>query len=299
MKARDILLITLVAVVWGFNFVAVKWAVDELPPFIANAGRFLIVTLMLAPFLRLPKGRVKDLAIVAVALGVIHFGAVFIAMKLADGVGAVAIASQLNVPFATLLAVLFLGESVGWRRVAGIALSFGGVLFLGFDPEVFAYWDALLVVIFAAFMYSVSAILMRRLKDVRAVTTQAWVGVAGVLGSLMLSTGLETGQVDAVMEASDLAWAGVIYSAIGSSIIGHGGANYLLRKYEVSAVSPYFLMTPVFAVLSGIIVLGEEFTWRMAVGGLLTLAGVAIVTLRNRVKAKGDRIATMMEEPRS
>lgn len=299
MKPRDIFLITLVAMVWGFNFVAAKWAVDELPPFIANASRFLIVTIMLSPFLRLPRGRVKDLVIVALALGVIHFGSVFMAMKLAGGVGAVAIVSQLNVPFATLLAVMFLGESVGWRRVAGITLSFGGVLFLGFDPEVFAYWDALLVMSFAAFMYAVSAILMRRLKDVRAVTTQAWVGVAGVAGSLTMSAFLETGQMDALLGASDLAWAGVIYAAVGSSIIGHGSANYLLRKYEVSAISPFFLLTPVFAVLSGIIVLGEEFTWRMAVGGVLTLAGVAIVTLRNQTKAKGDRIATIMEEPRS
>lgn len=286
MKFRDICLVVLVTIVWGLNFIAVKYAVADFPPLVANAIRFVIVVVALLPFLRVVPGRMKDLLLVAVCLGVIHFGAVFMGMQVAGGVGAVAIASQLNVPFATLLAVMFLGETVGWKRVTGILLSFSGVMVLGFDPEVFAYWDALLIIIFAAFMYSVAAILMRRLKDVRAVTTQAWVGVAGVLGSALLSGIFETGQVDAVLNASDMAWGGVIYSGIAASLIGHGGANYLLRKYEVSVVSPYFLLMPIFAVLGGILILDEEFTWRMAVGGLLTLLGVAVVTFRNNVRAK-------------
>ncbi|NVJ97842.1 MAG: DMT family transporter [Alphaproteobacteria bacterium] len=286
MKKRDILLVILITIVWGLNFIAVKWAVVDFPPLLANAIRFAIVLVALSPFLKIIKGRMRDLILAAVSLGVIHFGAVFLGMQVADGVGAVAIASQLNVPFATLLAVLFLGETVGWKRVLGIALSFSGVMVLGFDPEVFAYIDALVIIVFAAFMYSVSAILMRRLKDVRAVTTQAWVGAAGVIGSGILSLTFETGQVDALMNAGDLAWGGVIYSAIAASLIGHGGANYLLRQYEVSVVSPYFLMMPVFAVLGGIVILDEEFTSRMALGGLLTLIGVLVVTLRNSARAQ-------------
>lgn len=291
MKSRDILLVILITLVWGLNFIAVKWAVEDLPPLVANALRFTIVAILLAPFLRIVSGKMKDLLAAAVSLGVIHFGAVFMGMQAAGGVGAVAIASQLNVPFSTMLAVLILRETVGWKRVTGIALSFAGVMVLGFDPEVFAYWDALAIIVFAAFMYSVSAILMRRLKDVRAVTTQAWVGVAGMVGSLLLSLMFETGQWQAVSSAGDWAWSGVIYSAIAASIIGHGGANYLLRQYEVSVVSPYFLMMPVFAVLGGILILDEDFTWRMAVGALLTLLGVMIVTLRNSARAKPIAVA--------
>ncbi|NVJ70082.1 MAG: EamA family transporter [Alphaproteobacteria bacterium] len=286
MKPKDIALVILVTMVWGLNFVAVKWAVEDLPPLVANAARFMVVVLVLLPFLRKIPGRMKDLALAAFCLGVLHFGAVFFGMKLAGGVGAVAIVSQLNVPFSTILAIFVLKETVGWKRAAGIALSFMGVMVLGFDPNVFEYWDALLVITFGAFIYAVSAILMRRLKDVRAVTTQAWVGVAGVLGSIALSSIFETGQLEAVQAANPVAWAAVVYSGIGASVIGHGGANYLLRHYEVSVVSPYFLIMPVFAILSGIIILDEEFTWRMAVGGVLTMAGVLVVTLRNSARAK-------------
>ncbi|WP_286828077.1 MULTISPECIES: DMT family transporter [Kordiimonas] len=291
MRTRDILLVILVTLVWGLNFIAVKWAVEDLPPLVANATRFIVVVVVLLPFLKIVPGRMKDLAIAAVSLGVIHFGAVFMGMQLAGGVGAVAIASQLNVPFSTILAIIVLHETVGWKRVVGIALSFAGVLVLGFDPNVFAYWDALLIIVFAAFMYSVSAVLMRRLKEVRAVTTQAWVGVAGILGSAVLSSIFETGQFEALANTGTKAWIAVVYTGIGASVIGHGGANYLLRRYEVSVVSPYFLMMPVFAVGGGILILGEEFTWRMAVGAALTLLGVMVVTLRNSARAKSLAVA--------
>ena len=294
MKAFDIFLVVMINIVWGLNFLAVKWAVEGFSPLMANAIRFAAVVIVLLPFLRIVPGRMKDLAIAAVTLGVLHFSCVFWALYLSDGVASVAIASQLNVPFSTILAIIVLRETVGWKRAAGIALSFAGVLALGLDPTVFEYWQGLLVMTVGALMYSIAAILMRRLKDVRAVTTQAWVGVAGVLGSLLLSFTFESGQVEMVKSASTNAWLAVLYSGIGSSVIGHGTANHLLRKYEVSVVSPYFLLTPVVAVIAGVVIMSEDFTWRMALGGVLTLIGVLVVTLRNNARSK--RVAEVAKD---
>ncbi len=294
MQFKDILLAVLITFVWGLNFIAVKWAVVDFPPLTANSIRFLIVFLAFSPFFKFVKGHMKTLLLAAFTLGVLHFGFVFWGMKLSGGVGAVAIASQLAVPFSTLLAIIFLKESVGWKRILGIGISFGGVMVLGFDPSVFSYIDGLLVIVGAAFLYAVSAIFMRSLKDIPAVTTQAWVGLAGTIGSLALSLMFESEQVDAVYNASTLAWGGVIYSAVGSSIIGHGLANYLFTKYEVSVVSPYFLLMPMFAIASGVIILDETITGRMLIGGALTIAGVLIVTLRN--KQKRADIATTVDD---
>ena len=286
MKARDIAFAVLIAFVWALNFIAVKWAVEDFPPLIANCLRFIAVLAVFFPFLRIVPGRMKPLLMAAFTLGVAHFGMVFLGMKLAGGVGAVAIASQLNVPFATLLAIFILKETVGWRRILGIGLSFSGVLVLGFDPVIFTYWDGLLVISFAAFLYAVSAILMRQLKDVRAVTVQAWVAVAGISGSLILSSIFESEQIQAITGASPKAWAAVAYSGIASSVIGHGGANYLFRKYDVTVVSPYFLIMPLFAVAAAVVVLGEEVSSKMLLGGSLTIFGILIVTLRNNARAK-------------
>lgn len=286
MKKYDIVFAVFVAFVWGLNFLAVKWAVDDFPPMLANTIRFITVVAVLFPFLRIVPGRMKPLLMAAFMLGVAHFGMVFWGMALSGGVGAVAIASQLVVPFSTILAIIILNEKVGWKRIAGIVLSFAGVMVLGFDPIVFNHWPGLVVIIVGAFCYSLSAVMMRQLKDVRAVTVQAWVGVAGVLGSLAISLLFESGQMEAIQGAKPIAWAGVVYSGIASSVIGHGGANYLFRKYEISVVSPYFLSVPLFAVTGAVVILDEIISTKMMVGGLLTVIGILIVTLRNNARAK-------------
>ncbi len=286
MAFRDILLVIIVNIAWGLNFIAVLFAVEDFPPLMANTVRFISVVIFLLPFLKIIPGRMKDMLIIAFVMGVVHFGAIFIGMSKTEEVSSIAIVGQLSVPFATLMSVLMLGESVGWKRVAAILLSFAGVIILGFDPKVFGYIDAVLWIVFSSFVYGVSTVLMRRLKDVRANTTQAWIAVGGIVGSLTLSLLWEADHINVIQTASMTAWGGVLYSAIGSSIIGHGGVNYLLRKYEVSVVAPYLLMTPFFAILGGIVFLGEELTWRVVLGGAMTLLGVLVVTLRNKARVE-------------
>lgn len=284
MKPQHILLAILVSASWGFNFVAAKWAVAEFSPLFVNAIRFTLVALIFMPFLKIIRGRMTLLLSTAFILGVLHFSVTFWAVKMADGVGAISIASQLTVPFSTVLAIVFLKETVGWKRVAGILLSFSGVLVIGFDPVVLTYWEGVSLMSLAALLYSISAILMRSLKDVSVVTMQAWVGLAGAVGSIILSLVFETGQLQAFADGSSRAWLSVLYSALGATVVGHGAANYLFRKYEVSMVSPYFLIVPLFAVLAGVFALDEVVTGRIVAGGLLTIFGVLIVTLRNNVR---------------
>ena len=280
MSFADLLLAVVINAVWGLNFVAVKWAVADFPPLVANTIRFLSVVILLIPYLKVIPGQMKGIARVAVILGVFHFGTIFYAMAIAEDIAPVAIVAQLGVPFSTILAAIMLKEAIGWRRAMGVALSFAGVLIMGFDPRVFNDLDAVVWMAVAAFLFALAAIYMRRIRDVPAMTTQAWVGIAGIAGSLSLSLLFETGQVDAVRQAGWLAWGAVLYSGIMSSIVGHGGMNYLLRKYEVAVVTPYFLTTPLFAVLGGVLLLDETLGGRTIVGAAVTLVGVGIVNLR-------------------
>lgn len=286
MKPQHTALALLIAAVWGGNFIATKLAVEEFPPLFGNGLRFLIVFLVLCPFLRVVSGKMRPLLIMAFTLGFVHFGLLFWGMSLADGVGSTAIASQLNVPFSTILAVIILKEKVGWPRVVGISVSFVGVLLLGFDPVIFSYWDGVAVIVCAAFVYAVSAVMMRQLRDIPAVTVQAWVALAGSSGSFLLSFAIENGQVASLSGAGQVAWIAIAYTALLSTLVGHGGANYLFRRYEVSMVSPYFLALPFFSVAGGVVLLDEVVGWEMLLGGTLTITGVLIVTLRNNQRAQ-------------
>ena len=75
-----------------------------------------------------------------------------------------AVASQMGVPFSTLLSIWLLGETIRWRRTLGIVLAFGGIVIISFDPRVFAYWEGLALVVASSFVSSLGLIFLKRLK---------------------------------------------------------------------------------------------------------------------------------------
>jgi O-acetylserine/cysteine efflux transporter len=81
-----------------------------------------------------------------------------------------------------------------------------------------------------------------------------------------------------------LDWACIVYSALFASIIGHGLFFFLVQRHPVSAIMPYLLLTPLAAVMFGVLVWGDRPGPRLLVGGALVLSGILVVTLRARRK---------------
>ncbi len=286
MKPKHLLLMLLINLLWGANFIAAKWAVVEFPPVFAASIRFLIVFLLLLPFLKIVKGKMKPLLETAITLSAFHFGLLFFAIALTDEMSVIVIGTLINVPFATLLAVMFLGEKLGWRRILGLFFAFAGLFVLVFDPRAFMFLDALMLVVLSALAYAVGTIFMRRLSGIHPMTLQAWVGVIGFPTLLILSLYFEEGHLAALEGASLKAYGSIVYSAIAASIIGHGGIYYLLQKYPITIIAPQTLMAQVFAIIFGILILGDVLTLEMAIGGALTFLGVIIITLRSKREPK-------------
>ncbi len=271
---------------WGLNFLAIKYAVDEMPPVFAAGLRFALIFILLLPFLRLPKGNIKPLLTAAFVIGALHFGILYYAISFADDISSVAIATLTNVPFATLLAIIFLGERIGLISITGMVLAFSGVMVLGFDPKALEHFFDLSLVMLAAFVYAVGTILLRRLKGIGVFSLQAWIGLVGMVTIFSMSFFLESGQWDALSSSSWLARGGVIFSAVASSIIGHGGLYYLLKHHPVTTVTPLTLLSQVVAVLSGVLILGEVLTLKMIFGGALTFFGVGVILIRKKQKTE-------------
>ena len=192
MAPRHLLMMTLINILWGFNFIATKWITLEFPPAFGAAFRFLIVFILLLPFLKIVKNKMKPLLITATTLSTLHFGIMFLAISFTEDMSVIVIGSLINVPLATLLAVLFLNEKLGWKRITGLLLAFGGIGILTFDPRAFSYLDGLSLVLLSAFFYAVGTIFMRKLRDVHPLTLQAWVGLIGFPSLLIISLLFET-----------------------------------------------------------------------------------------------------------
>lgn len=276
MKPLDVAAALAVIVIWGLNFVIGKIGVAQIPPLLLMAVRFALVAAILSPFLR-PMGRSWGLvAAVSVVLGGLHFGLMFSGLKGVDA-GPAAIAIQLTAPFSAILAAVYYRERMGRWQLLGMAVAFVGVYVLAGDPTAAPSIPHLLLVVAAAFAWAVANILIKRLRGINVFVLNAWVALLALPQLLLASLLLEHGQLAALAAADWRGWGAILYMALGASITAYGIWYYLLGKYEVNRIVPMTLLSPVLAVVFAVVILDETLSVRIVGGGLLTIAGVAMI----------------------
>ncbi len=283
---RDIALVLVIVLAWALNFLTSALALRELPPFLFTALRFALLAVALLPFLRMPpRGQWPRLLAVCLCVGVLHFGTSFTALKLAGDLSSPAIVMQSYVPMTALLAWWWLGERFAWRTGAAIALSFAGVLVLGFDPMVLDHPVALWTMVASALFLAIGTVLMKGLREVPMLTQQGWMALLSLPPLLAISALHEPGALSALRDASWVAWFGAAYAAFAASLLGHGLYYVLVQRHPVAQVTLWLLLTPVFAIALGIAFWGDRPGPRLWIGGAMVLGGVLAIALRALAKS--------------
>lgn len=281
------MLVLVIVAVWAINFLTSAIGLREIPPLLFTALRFgLLLVPLVFLMKRPPPGQWLRLVAVSLCVGVVHFSLSFLALKLAGDLSSPAIVLQSYVPMTTLLAWWILGEKVGWRTSAAIALSFLGVLVLGLDPHVLEKPVALATMLGSAFALAVGTILMKGLRGLDMYSQQGWMGVISLPPLLALSAWLEPGAMAALPQASGLAWLGAAFAAYASSLLGHGLYYALVQRHPVAQITPWLLLVPVFAMMLGIAFWGDQPGPRVIAGGAMVLGGVLVIALRAKVKSR-------------
>jgi O-acetylserine/cysteine efflux transporter len=279
---RDLVLLLGITLIWGVNLVVSKIGLAQIPAILFTFLRFLILAVILVPRLRVQRDQMGALVVAAIFTGALSFALSFWGLGISKNVSAVAIAGQLSVPFTTLLSVALLGEVVRWRRWTGILLSFAGVLVMGFDSRIAAQWQSLSLVIGGAFVGSVGLIAIKKLQGFEPLELQAWIAWLSLPVLLVLSLEFERPDLATLAHVSILGWAALAFTALGASLVAHTGYFYLVQRYPVTSVAPVTTLSPIFSVFLSVVFLGETLTARLVLGGAITLAGVVIITLRER-----------------
>ncbi len=282
MKTSHLFIAALLCVAWGVNAAAAKVGVTYAPPIFFTAMRFLIVLVLLLPWLRVAPvaGQWRILLPGVFFLGALHFSLIFTGAKMSSAT-AMAIVNQLWIPIAALMALFWLGEQVPVARWIGIAIAFLGVVVFSLDSTAAAHWSGILILVIDAVSMALGTVLLRRLAPIPPLVMQAWMAAIGFPLLALASFLIEDGQFAALRVAPSQEWITLAYTVIGGSLIGHTFYYFLLQRYDVSLVSSMLLVAPLIGVLSGILILGEPFTAEIGIGTALTLGGVAIVLLPN------------------
>lgn len=280
---RDFALLLFVCVVWALNFLMSALGLREIPPFTFTFLRFAVLLIALAAFIRLPpRDQWPRLASVSLLIGVLHFGLSFLALRLSGDLSSPAIVMQSYVPMTTLLAWWWLGERFGAWTGGAIAISFSGVLVLGLDPYVLARPVALITMLLSSLALAVGTVLMKGLRGIGMPSQQGWMAVFSLLPLLAISLWLEPCALARLPSASAVAWAGVVYAALASSLLGHGLYYQLVQRHPVATMMPWLLLVPVLAVALGVAFWGDRPGPRVYLGGAMVLGGVLVIALRQR-----------------
>jgi O-acetylserine/cysteine efflux transporter len=281
LTTSDLAVAAAINLTWGLNIIATKLAVDAFAPFTAATLRQLIVCVACLPFLRIVPGRMKLLLSTAALSGAGYLVVINLSLLVSDNVAALAIAGQLGVPFALVLAVLFHGERIALPRMIGIGCAFGGVLLLVFDPRIGDEVPGLLLMTLGALIWAIGSMLQRGLAGVPVTTMFAWFGMVGVIVLAPLAILLEPDSVQALPAAPLRAYLPIVFSSLGSTLLGQGGMAWLLQRHSVATVTPMLLLVPVVSVAAAWAIFSSPLTPMMLLGGVIAMIGVAIITLRS------------------
>ncbi|RNB78862.1 DMT family transporter [Brevibacillus panacihumi] len=270
MKNREGLLFLMLAGVvsiWGLNVVMVKY-LTTFPPLFVSSLRMALAAVCFIPIIWAYRKRLRMAKMDWLLLAGI--GATSIALHqitMAIGVqyttaGNGSLILGLN-PLATgLLAMLFLGEPMSWRKALGIGIGFSGVLVVVLSQqgglEVSGWGDA--IMFFSMLMYVTGGLLIRKLV-MRGVPVLLITALAQVFGMIFLGTvALIDKPVTYYMnlEISHFQWLVILASAVFSSALGTVGWNYGIRQLGASRTSVFLNGMPLASLVFAALFLGER-----------------------------------------
>ena len=281
MKPQHFFALAFAQVLWGANFAVLKLGLDTWPPLFFVALRLGAVGLLLLPFVGLPKrSQLPGLLLLALLLGVIHFGTLFAGIALADAATS-SIIIQIQVPLSALAAAAFLGDRIGWRRWCGMALSILGIALLVGRPAFQGGWTAVGLILVASVSWVAANMQIKRLAgDIGGWQLNAWPALLAAPMMLGLSALTEQGQVETLRNAGTAAWLAMAYQVIVTTALCYGLWFAMMRRYPVTQVMPFTLLEPVFGALTAVFLLNEPWDWQMVLGALVTVSGLAIIVMR-------------------
>ena len=285
MSINQILLALIVPITWGFGYALTKIGMDQFTPLLLMSLRFGIAGLILVWFTKPPWGFMRELFIIAFIGSTFQYGFTYYGLKSID-VSTASILVQLEGPILALLSTLILKERLGWPRALGMGLAFTGVVVIAGEPRLSDSLDSVALVISGAVFWSIAQIMISRLKSLSGITILAWVAIIATPQMLLISLVIEEGQWESIKSANLVDWSIVFYLSFIMTVIGYSVWYHLLRICDVSKISPFLMLLPVTSIIAGMVLLKEQFTLAMGIGGLLIMTGVASTLIKWREPTK-------------
>jgi drug/metabolite transporter (DMT)-like permease len=295
-------------IVWGSTYLAIRFAVETIPPFLHGSIRFLLSGAILYAWRRAAgdavptKSNWKATAIVGILLLVGGNGLLAVAEKtVPSGVAALVIATS---PFWLTLFEAFRagGGKPSWKSILGLLVGFSGVFILIGPAELTGTnqkFDgfSLILLLIAPVLWSLGSIYARGANMPRS--TLMSTGMQMLAGSAALFVvSVVTGELNGFSfgVVSMRSWLGLLYLVTFGSLVGFVSYGWLLHNAPVSLMSTYAYVNPVVAVFLGWLFANEELNGRIAVAAAIIIGSVILINWARQSSARKEALPAVPQE---
>lgn len=282
----------ILCLIWGATWIGIKAGVDAVPPLLFAGTRFVMAGLLLLALARL-RGEFTGIAagdrlrflVVSLLMISLCYGPLFWGMQYVNS-GTAAVLELALTPIALLLFALLLGdEQIGIRHLLALGLGVAGLALL-FGPEALAQnagpgaqagrpIAGSLAVASAAFTYGLGSVVARQL--LARYPSSLVAGMTTLIGGgvlLAYALAFEPGAIRALRgDWGWAAWGGWLFLVLFGSLIGYTLYMRLLRDIGAARAGSYAFVSPIVAVVLGVVAFGETVEPLDAPAMLLMLAG--------------------------
>ena len=297
-STRDYLSALAVVIIWGLNFIFMKFALHDFTPLQMGAARYFFAVFPLILFIKRPNIDVKWLLYYGLFQGVGQFGFLFVGLKLGMTAALASVLMQTQVFFTAIFGFVLLKEKPSRSLQIGLLLAAAGLACFAMNyiaPQATnAPSTTLLGLIFCvlgASMWSASNIVVRKAqqsltKDTSfdAVAYLVWSSVVPIIPFIALSLIFDAESTRwRWLAAPWSSWLSVAFLGWVATIIAYAMWTSLLKRHPANRVAPFSLGVPVVGITAGMVILGEQITTWQWGGIALVVAALLTVMFGGRV----------------
>ena len=286
MPLSHLLLALIIMAVWGLNFIAMRWALDDVAPLTFAALRFSMVLVPLIFFVPRPKVPLRLLLGYASSSFSLQFCLLFLAVSINMPVGLTSLVVQGQVFFSIILAILMHRDRPTRWQIIGVSVGTLGIAAVGADIGQTMPLLAFMVTLCAAFCWAVGNTFVKAMGPVDAISLVVWASLIASLTLIPISLAIEGTAPWAValrlLAQGDLVfWGSLLFNAFGASLLGYGGWSWLLRRHPTALVAPFTLLVPVCGLGSAAFILGEGLRPTSWPGIIMVFIGLGLTQVRD------------------
>ncbi len=293
MSMSHVLQALLVVLVWGVNFVVIRWGFNEVPPFLLAAARFSLLVFPAILFIKKPNVPWRWLIVYGLFNSFGQFAFLFWAMHVGMPAGLASVVHQAQVFFTLIFSVLILQQRTQVAQWLGLMIAVLGLALIAYGKSAGSTTAmpmttlGLMLNLLGAASWAIGNVVVSAMRRAgiqpEPFGLVVWSSLIPVVPFLLVSWLFER---HVYPDWDAISWHSIVsalYLAWGATLLGYGLWSRLLSQYEPNRVAPFTLLVPVVGLLTAWLVLGERLNPWQLWGSVCLLMGLMVNVLGQRV----------------